>query len=123
MHETQDRQERRRSLSDAWRKAADDLRIRVEAPFQFLAGAARYDCVAYLSDFGSENGMVLEGIFPPDFIRNDQFTGAATAAGYFVSHISADVCASYDARTFREALADWGYFGPDGTRPDWLGDT
>jgi hypothetical protein len=64
--------------------------------------------------------MLIEAIFPPNFTRNEALARDASAAGRYLSSVNADLYQTFDRGTFQEALADWGYFGPAGSRPSWL---
>jgi hypothetical protein len=54
------------SVSDAWREAAKDLGISVEAPYELTDKSGKI-CrfAAYLPDYGSKNGVNSSGVCGP----------------------------------------------------------
>jgi hypothetical protein len=110
----------RDALIQAWQSAQRELKIRVTAPFTFAAGATTHECIAFLPDFGGPGGMVIDAIGPPAFQPPQGMTSAAEVAGYYWSLINAEINSRFEADVFKEALLDWGYFGPASSRPEWL---
>ncbi len=104
----------------AWRQAGSSLAIRVEAPFTFRVDACDRRCVAYLPDFGGPNGILLVATVPPVFETDPAFDSAAHDAGYYVSYINIEEYADFSEESFKEALCDWGFFGSEARKPDWL---
>lgn len=113
-------EQRKRQMSDVWIAAGRELEIRVFAPYPFASGNSASECVAYLPDFGGPGGMLLSAICPPEFLTDCQLTVDAHSAGYYVSFISADSYAFFDGTKFKEALIDWGFYGPPDMRPTWI---
>jgi hypothetical protein len=100
----------------AWKTASWALGISVTAPFTC---SDSLECVAFLPDFGGPNGMVVGAIGAP--AETDRALGRwAKERGLYLSFLNPEVYQTYDASTFKEALVDWGYFGPSETRPSWL---
>lgn len=64
--------------------------------------------------------MLLQAVFPPDFVTDKPFGEDARKAGYFVSFISAESYATFRSDKFRDALADWGFYGDTERRPAWI---
>src|ERR1043166_7686336 len=112
-----------KTLSDAWRTAAKCLSLRIEAPY-VLKGEDGIDvfCVAYLPDFGSSNGMVIGFFSRPDHKLDTSLKLAAESRGLSYSFINYKVYEHYSENTFKEALADWGFFGDETLRPSWMAD-
>ncbi len=42
-----------------WQKAGKNLNFEVVAPFRFRVEDREHECIAFLPDFGGQNGMVL----------------------------------------------------------------
>jgi hypothetical protein len=116
-------EDQRDALIRAWQSAQRELKIRVTAPFSLSTGTATHNCVAFLPDFGSPAGMVIDAIEPPLFRPSKGLATAAEAAGLYLSLISAEVYLHFDSEKFKEALLEWGFFGPDPLRPSWWPDT
>jgi hypothetical protein len=97
-------------MSAAWREAAGRLDIEVVAPFE-VEGVSS---LAYLPSFGGPEGMVIARL---STVTEAQASVAAKA-GWYLSRVS-DEYADFDGSRFQAALDDWGWFGPDESRPDW----
>ena len=107
-------------LIAAWNAAGRELGIRVIAPFEFKTDLASYKCIAYLPHFGAKKGMLIRAVFPPAFETDTAFSAEAKKAGFFVSLVNAESYRVFDSDKFKEALTDWGFFGPSAMRPEWL---
>jgi hypothetical protein len=108
-------------VGDAWRIAASALSFRIEAPHLIRAtNGKQIPCVAFLPDFGSRNGMVIGLILGPTYKPDKELTLGAESLGMFCSFINAAVYERYNEEKFKEALVDWGYFGDESRRPNWL---
>jgi hypothetical protein len=111
-------EEERKKVCDAWRVAASALSIRVEVPhlLKTLDGEEVL-CVAHLPDFGGPSGMVI-GL--TTYNNDKAVISAAKSRGLYWSFINPKVYERYDEEVFKEALADWGFFGKEDHRPGWL---
>jgi len=99
----------------AWKEAAEDLGLRVEAPFEFNAGKA-YHCVARVEWFGSSNGVLIARMDDDDI---SEMRTAAKASGQYMSAIAPGAYRSYDRDHFVATLDDWAWFGPAELTPPW----
>jgi hypothetical protein len=105
---------------EMWNRMAVKLGIRIVAPFQFEYGNGVHECLAFLPDFGSPRGTVL-GAVPIHGIALDKvLIQYAEDNQMYVSFISLSKYSESDTAEFTDALSDWGYFGPEDTRPQWL---
>jgi len=86
------------------------------------ADGIEVSCVAHLPDFGSPNGMVIGFIHHPDYGVDTRLKLAAESQGLFCSFINYKVYGHYNEEVFKEALADWGFFGDETLRPSWMAD-
>jgi len=93
-------------ISDAWNKAAEDLKIRVDAPFTMYVDGEACEFEAFVPDFGSRQGAVAMSEISQRKI-----------AGWL--SILFPVYRNYDRGRFIETLEDWGWFG-EGSPPDWF---
>ena len=115
------REEKRKNVSDAWRIAATALSIEIEIPYKLkTAEGDEILCLAHLPEFGGPKGLVIDLYFHGEGKLNPRLTLAAKSQGLFCSFINADIYERYDEKEFKEALADWGFFGPEIRRPQWL---
>jgi hypothetical protein len=106
----------------ALKQAASDLRVEVITPYSVSSGGVSHECLAFLPEFGSKKGMVVEGIEPPDFAISNELKNAAKEQGLYCSFINMDPYRSYNPDSFIRMLSDWGYYGSESTKPNWLVD-
>lgn len=104
----------------AWLEASAKLGIKVIAPYTLSDGNQSLRCLAYLPDFGSPNGMVVAPLTSPALLSDRHLHELAQKKGLFCSSIDPLGWAQYDETAFKDALVDWGFFGPDNERPAWL---
>lgn len=108
-------------VCEAWRAAAKDLSIEIEIPYLMKTSCGKeIRSVAYLPDFGGPKGMVISLYSHSISDDNKDLQSAAKSQGLYYSFINPEFYQRYDEKEFREALADWGYFGTDNRRPKWL---
>ena len=94
-------------LINSWLKAADNLGVRVVAPYSLAAPDGSYiDCEAYVPDFGSPSGAV---VFSRKTERRERSRLRALSG----------IWRSIDANGSQECLEDWEWFGPAGEEPSW----
>lgn len=94
-------------LIDSWLKVANELGVRVIAPYTLRApDGSDIECEAYVPDFGSPSGAVVlsRKTERRERARLKSVTGIWRSIG---------------ARGSRECLEDWEWFGPPGTEPSW----
>lgn len=114
-------EEKREKVCGAWRIAASALSIRIEIPYLLkTADNEEVLCVAHLPDFGGPKGVVIDLYFRGVYELNERLKLAARAQGLFYSFINAEVYDRYNEKEFKEALTDWGFFGNEDIRPNWL---
>jgi len=109
-----------RELQSAWARAGSELGFQVIAPFVFKGPTRNYQCDAYLPHFGSEKGMLIQGMLPPEFETDEALAADAKSAGVYISFVNAHLYARFDAEHFKDTLTDWGFFGPPQLRPRWM---
>lgn len=107
---------------EAWRIAGEKLGVTVMAPYDFIFGGRAHSCLAFLPHFGTEKGILVLGMSPPEFHTDKTIEAVAERTGVGCSILNVERYRQYDEEFFRETLCDWGYFGPDDQRPPWLVD-
>jgi hypothetical protein len=114
-------EEQKRKLSEVWKTAASLLSVRVESPY-LLKGAdgTEVKCVAFLPDFGGIHGTAVGCFCSPTFETDKKIVQAAKSVGIFYSFINFDIYKDYSEERFKEVLIDWGFFGDEDRRPNWL---
>ena len=102
------------------RQTCDRLRVRIVAPYVLSDTKLSAYCAAYLPDLGGPNGMVIGFVHPPDFMPESYLKALAEAQMIYVSLVNPKGWLVPDERAFMDAAYDWGYFGKDAERPEWL---
>jgi len=99
-------------ISTAWRQAAQDLKIRVVAPFELVAesgSVGRFE--AHILDFGGPNGTVVGS-------KDSEGDDIRKRLGYYYSNLFPSY-RTYHRQLFIDTLNDWGWFGEKGNAPPW----
>ena len=93
----------------AWRNAADELGVRVTAPF--VLGGVQYP--VHIANFGRASGTL------PLLDGDSERERAAIAAGYFSSLLNPERYCEYDRDLFVATLNDWQWCGEPDSAPPW----
>ncbi len=99
-------------ISNAWRIAADDLGIRVIAPFSFKI--TRGDMLlaeAHILDFGKQGGAI---VLSESNRLDSEFRRLNCWCSVLSEHYH-----TYERKLFIETLNDWAWFGEKGEEPSW----
>ena len=98
------------------------LGVRIITPFSLKSGRCCVDCLAFLPDFGSVNGMIIGAIDHSEEASDQKIIKLARENKLFCSLINADAYASeqFEERILKKALEDWGYYGSRDSRPEWF---
>jgi hypothetical protein len=107
-------------MVQAWHTASKLLGIEVVAPFTLRTEKKSADCIAFLPDFGRPQGMVIGMDTPLASAMENPLTECAKERGMFCSFLNPEMYATYNEEKFKEALIDWGFYGPSGNHPAWL---
>jgi hypothetical protein len=99
---------------NAWRQAAKDLKIQIQAPF--ILTVENNDKIRFyllIENFGSTRGTII--------LSTDDMTefDAPEKYGYYYSALNPEHYGVYDRDNFIETLNDWGYYGDKSTTPGW----
>lgn len=87
------------------------LGLRASCPYILVdASGSEIQFAAYLREFGSARGMLIDVVTEPDFMPSVDHKLAAEVAGVPISFVNL-VSWRDDPREFVAALCDWGYFG------------
>ena len=99
---------------NAWRRAAEDLGIRVDIPFTLTTNRGEdISYEAHVLDFGGPNGTVFGRVGDDSRFREHR-----KDAGYFASDL-APTYGTYNRDLFIATLDDWKWFGANGQEPAW----
>lgn len=107
-------------IIDNWILASKEFGFKIQAPYILQKGEEEIYCVAYLPDFGSKNGMIIDIINPPDFIPTPRLEDLCSKMNLFYSSINSEIYSEYLKDSYIEALIDWGYFGDNKNKPNWI---
>jgi hypothetical protein len=113
------RQQENRSVDmdvvNAWLEAAQDLGVRVTAPFTLTKQSGDTETFeALIYDFGGPKGTITGRVIGH---RSDSVK-SRSESGYYASNL-ADSYRRYDRALFTATLDDWKWFGKDEDRPAW----
>jgi hypothetical protein len=99
------------AMQAAFVEASRALGFKFEPNFVF----GQYTAVGLIRGFGAVHGTLIFGLDdrPPSAILEQ-----LRSEGYFYSLLS-ESYEHFDEESFRGTLDDWGYFGPEGSRPSW----
>lgn len=115
-------QSSRRIFSSLLEQRAHVLGVRVFCPFVVTDEQGKQiEFAGFLPAFGSPQGLLVDLIVEPMFEPSQQHERAAKFAGIPVSFVNPE-CWTEDESEFKDALIDWGYFGPEGEYPTALRD-
>ncbi|MGA2542896.1 MAG: hypothetical protein ABSG78_15205 [Verrucomicrobiota bacterium] len=108
--------------SESWRKACQKLGVKVAAPYPVKVEDGNLTCIAYLPHFGKPKGMIIAAMDLPKIGPDRRLSRFAEEEGLFCSHVNATPFATTDVgeTVFKEALEDWGYYGPASQCPSWF---
>jgi hypothetical protein len=104
-------------LIERWRRAGEDLGIRVTAPAR-LRDAADDPllCEVFVPDFGSPSGGVVVSQRTERRLRAQL---RAMGERLFQCIAGSRQQRAYSRSAFIQELEDWGWFGEPGEQPDW----
>jgi hypothetical protein len=104
----------------AWIKAANELGIRVEAPYTLQDKQGHsFEFIAYLPDFGGKKGAIFIGATPPGMQYDREAVACAEQRGFYISILNTEAYSEFDRDEFIATLDDLGYFGPSERKPGW----
>jgi hypothetical protein len=100
-------------IVQAWLMAADELGIKVTAPFTLLVSSGRAETFeALVHDFGGPKGTVTGRVSVRDSRES------RIALGYYASNLS-ESYRHYERSLFVATLDDWKWFGRENECPSW----
>jgi hypothetical protein len=101
-------------VSRAWKRAGEELRINITAPFTLkLEDGRSIKFLALISDFGLSKGTLIL-----DMDDRKEFS-TAEKHGYYCSALNPEVYGKYNRKEFIDTLEDWRFIGKEQDKPDW----
>jgi len=98
----------------AWKRAGDDLQIKIQTPFILKIGDnTEIKFHLLIEKFGSRLGtLILSANNMTEFDTPEKY-------GYYCSALNPDNYSEYERDHFIDTLSDWGYFGEEVKKPNW----
>ena len=98
-------------MIDAWKKAGQDLGIKVDSEFTLELKDGKKDFL-FIQDFGGPKGTIATSIHDTkDFNELQEL-------GFYCSALG-NSYTTYDRALYTDTLNDWGFFGEVHRKPDW----
>jgi hypothetical protein len=103
-------------IRDACLMASADLGVRIVTPFSLIGrNGLAVEFIALFPDFGSAKGTAV-----CHFRDWPAKQGVASAHGLFCAGLHPESYGEYDRAQFVDTFIDWGWWGRDSDRPEWL---
>lgn len=109
-----------KKVINSWLRASKELNFKIVAPYIFNSNSGSFECIAYLPDFGSKNGMIIDKISPPSYGPTPGLPEAAKHMELYYSSINIEYYFEFNVDIFKDALIDWGFYGNYSDKPDWV---
>jgi hypothetical protein len=109
----------RRQLGQILGQAGAQLGVRVQYPFIFDDAGEACEFAALFPDFGGANGTIVD-IYDVEFGASSVHRAAAKRSGKYFSFVNLSAFRGDPIGELKHALQDWGYYGDERIRPDWL---
>ncbi len=93
-----------------WLRASKELKFKIEIPYNILIEGKKKKIFAYLPEYGSKKGMIVDFVTKPDFLIDNEITKWAKYNDYYFSYINIEVYLVYNSQNFMESLNDWGCY-------------
>ena len=93
-----------------WLRASKELSFEIITPILLKTNGIAKKGFAYLPEYGSPNGIVVELITAPDYKADNHIVKWAKLKNCFYSFINIEELLIYDQSYFRELLEDWKKF-------------
>jgi hypothetical protein len=91
-----------------WIKASNELGFKIITPFEILIEKNEREVFAYLPEYGSHNGAIVELFTSSEKIKiDDAIKDWARSNNCFYSFCSIESFLEYNIVYFREILKDW----------------
>jgi hypothetical protein len=104
-------------LIERWRRAGEDLGIRVMAPAELRdAAGGPFMCEVFVADFGSPAGGWVVSQRTERRLRRQLRT---LGESLFLCIAGPRQPSAYSRAAFIQELEDWGWFGEPGGEPSW----
>ena len=72
----------------SFQRAATEFGVDITAPFRVAENGSTHTAIAFLPSLGSEHGMIVSSIAPPDFQASEFFVEYAARHNLYISHVN-----------------------------------
>jgi hypothetical protein len=93
-----------------WMKASDELGFNIISPYYIIKDNKKYVFFAFIPQYGSPQGTLIDLIFSPMYETNNKMREIANELGCFHSFINIDAYIDYNRNHFLETIEDWGKY-------------
>lgn len=100
----------RKRIEDNWFLASKRLDFEVVCPFKLTFKGKEKVVFAFLPAYGSENGVIVDLITPPEFQTDPEIIEWAQEQGCYYSFLNVESLVNYDEDYFIRTLQDWGRY-------------
>jgi hypothetical protein len=90
-----------------WTKASMSLGFKLTSPYFIEFNGSKREVFAFLPEFGSPNGIIVNLTSPPEYETDIEIIEWARENKVFYSFISVESCLKYREDYFRDTLDDW----------------
>jgi len=108
------------NIIENFKKASVELNFNMQLFYTLSKGTKSFEYPIYLPEFGGNNGMVVDFLSAPDFTIDKTAVDCAKENNIYFSGISVSLYEVYDIELIKDAFRDWGYFGIQNCRPNWI---
>ena len=90
-----------------WLRASEEMNFKFVSPYPFAYNNMVKKIFAFLPEYGSPNGMIIDFIMEPDYDIDKDISNIAKLKNCFCSFVNIENFLKYDEEAFKDALDDW----------------
>jgi hypothetical protein len=98
------------NVQENWIKASLHFKFKIISPYTIFQDDEIKEVFAFLPEYGSSNGMIVELIFPPEYHIDKALIEWSKQTKTIYSFINIENFLVYNEIYFREVLEDWAKF-------------
>lgn len=102
----------RNLVRNNWIRASEALGFRILLSYKLIISEKEKTAFAFLPEYGSKNGAIIELTSPPDYETDKKIITWAKKNECFCSFLNVERYLTYNEKFFIETLEDWGKFTP-----------
>jgi len=90
-----------------WLKASNKLKFKIFTPYSFYFKGIKKEVFAFLPNYGSSNGIIVELTSSPEYEIDKEIIEWAKANNCCYSFVNIENCLYYSEFFFKETIEDW----------------